>query len=241
LIAFMLVACVSAEEEYTMPEMPEMPSGDWAAIGAATVEGDCPMCAMGLDVWFFKKAGAAFAPKDMIKNTPTSHVEIGAECKLTFANDKNTFGGKGLDVKGQANFASGVTKLNGPLNSTGFMDMAESSTLEIMKNDKPSVIGGTGIHTKGKVDISEDAELLFDGPLALDVGGSLNVTTGALVHFGEVPAGKIHFIGGEGIEAKGQVEIKPGSDVAFAGPCKVDGAGKVNITKNGKVSGLLVQ
>jgi hypothetical protein len=237
-MAFMVLACVSVqafEEDWMDIGMPEMPSGDWAAADAETLSGDCPMCAMGLDEWYFTTAGAAFAPDEINYITATSKFEVGAETQLTFDNDANTFGGKGLEVKGEANFKKGVTTFPGPLNSTGFVDMAAETTLEIMKNEKPSVIAGTGMHSKGTVDINKDAELVFDGPLALDVGGLLNISTGALVGFSEVPADKIHYIGGEGMKAEGQVDINDGADVAFAGPCKVDGAGKVNITKLGKV------
>jgi hypothetical protein len=166
-----------------------------------------------------------------------SKVVVGDKTRITF-NTAANFGGEGLVIQGEANFFKGVTRLEGPLETTGYVSMAAESTLEILPNkeQKPSMIGGEGFSNKGQLDINKDAEIYFNAPLSVEGTGILNVSDGGFVHFGNLPEGKIHYVGGEGLESAGKVDVQPGAEIDFAGPCIIDGAGMLNVTDGAQVA-----
>jgi hypothetical protein len=65
----------------------------------------------------------------------------------------------------------------------------------------------------GRVNVNPGADLKFWGPIDLEGDGMLNITDGGHVAFMPLEEGKVHKIGGKGMEAEGDVDFAPGAQV----------------------------
>jgi hypothetical protein len=83
--------------------------------------------------------------------------------------------------------------------------------------------------------IGKDVRMDMDGQLKVEAQGKLDIDEGGRVDFGKPADGSRHKIGGKGMEAKGRVDVKKDAVIEMIGQLKLEGEGRLNISRGGRV------
>ena len=136
-------------------------------------------------------------------------ISISDMVQVKFKGKKNVFGG--LENKGRCDFSGGDSEFESALNSTGFLNVSSDASLTFkFKTKTKHHIGGYGCIAKGKLIFAPGSEMELEGALMLLGAGKLNITTGAVVHFIKALYGSTHWVGGEGIDSRGELYFDSG-------------------------------